>query len=84
MPGCYPAFPQMKLTPEFQAKFFLRTVEWIKSVDTKKTALNPERVKKAFGEPSALVIRPDLLGPAFREYLETMNWSLLLKDGDND
>ena len=47
-------------------------------------ALNPERVKKAFGEPSALVITPDLLCTAYREYLETMDWSLLLKGEDND
>ena len=84
LPGCYPAFPQIKLTPEFLGKFLQVTGLGYVHIGTKKTALNPERVKKAFGEPSALVIRPDLLGPAYREYLETMNWSLLLKDGDND
>ena len=73
-PGCYPPFPNNRsvelLVPSI-AGYFNRF---------RNPDLNPERVKKAFGEPSALVITDDLLCTAYREYLQTMDWSQLLKD----
>ncbi len=85
LPGCYPLIPQMKSAPELQATILKLSGCIGNSVtDGKNPALNPERVKKAFGEPSALVITPDLLCTAYREYLETMDWSSLLKDRNND
>ena len=73
-PGCYPPLPNNGsvelLVPSIDGYF-----NGFKNPD-----LNPKRVKKAFGEPSALVITDDLLCTAYREYLQTMDWSQLLKD----
>ncbi len=85
LPGCYPALSQTQFAPEFQAEFFQTSTANLGGPHTytRNPALNPERVKKAFGEPSALVITPDLLCTAYQEYLESMDWSLLLKEGRN-
>nr|MDT0253760.1 hypothetical protein [Endozoicomonas sp.] len=48
------------------------------NLSEKPLILNPDRIKKAFNSPSALVITPALLSIAYREYLETMDWSTLL------
>ncbi len=78
LPGCYPAFSQMELASEYPADLFNSAVSWTTNRHTglENPALNPERVKKAFGEPSALVITPDLLYTGYREYLETMDWGV--------
>ncbi|MFK0572273.1 hypothetical protein, partial [Endozoicomonas sp.] len=51
-----------------------------RSGDSDGVILNPDRIKKAFNSPSALVITPVLLSIAYREYLETMDWSKLLDE----
>ena len=79
LPGCYPQI--LQITQKCivrQNNFSSKNANAY--TETRNPALNPERVKKAFGEPSALVITPDLLCTAYREYLQTMDWSLLLKD----
>nr|MDT0251879.1 transglutaminase domain-containing protein [Endozoicomonas sp.] len=73
--GCYP-WPHHPNG----IKTMLKDCFCYRSGDSDGVILNPDRIKKAFNSPSALVITPVLLSIAYREYLETMDWSKLLDE----
>ncbi|MTI14535.1 hypothetical protein E1189_16140 [Sansalvadorimonas verongulae] len=56
----------------------LEVAQAMRSTEETSEIMSPERVKKAFNEPDALVIDVDLLSIIFKEYLDTLDWDLFL------
>ncbi|WP_196221482.1 hypothetical protein, partial [Sansalvadorimonas verongulae] len=56
----------------------LEVAQAMRSQGETSEIMSPERVKKAFNEPDALVIDVDLLSIIFKEYLDTLDWGLFL------
>ena len=86
--GCYPSIRLLNSCTNVCGSFVLGTkLNYIAMLINNISNLNPERVKKAFDEPDALVLTGDFLAICFREYLETMDYDKFMKSvspKDND
>ena len=72
--GCYPSVRLLSPSIDFCREFVSNLHQSHPSLFVNQVHnLNPERVKKAFGEPDALVLTDDFLAICCKEYLETID-----------